>query len=368
MFQERLVSTIFTLNARGNIFLEILRDHFELSTPRIRKEIQSMHRTMHDALASKKINYADFKTALVPSADRHEAGFIFDSTAIESSFYGREVMQQVLPLLDKRTTQSILVGDLLGNDQRFIFEVLQESLLLSRSFAFKHGTLLFCVYINNLSENMLTQINEGLADFPAYLGYIPATFASRAKTYLSTTVANVCIKNGTRIIMGHEDDRPNSENTNLSHYPFDESGYQVFSLQSLYFGLFLSFKVERAVYPGFEGDTEFSINAISDQVLPLDDFEVILEDAKHSYLVSKKGAKLRKAGILDFDKGHIVSLIKSKIAASYIYNLAYLHEHNTIKFNLMIEVSRDGGGYPTRMTVSLEYKPEEKALRVITLH
>ena len=82
----------------------------------------------------------------------------------------------------------------------------------------------------------------------------------------------------------------------------------------------------------------------------------------------KKGGKLSKAGILDFEKGRLAGLIKSKIAASYIYNLAYLHEHNVIKFNLMIEVGRYDGGYPTRLTVSLEYKAEEKTLRVITLH
>ena len=327
-----------------------------------------MHRTMKDVLIAKNINYANLKMALVPNDDRHEAGFIFDSTMIESASYGREVMQQVLPLLEKRTTQSILVGDLLGDDQQLIFEILMESLTLSRSFTFKHGTLLFCVYINNLSRHSLGRINEGLAAFPAYIGFIPATFASRAKTYLSTTLVNVCIKNCARIIMGHEDDRPNNENINLSLYPFDLDDYQVFSIQSLYFGLFLSFKVERAVYPGFEGDTEFAINAISDLVLPLEEFEIILEDAKHAYLVKEKGGKLSKAGILDFDKGRIAALIRSKISASYMYNLAYMHEHNVIKFNLMIEVGRDDGGYPTRLTVALEYKPEEKVLRVITLH
>jgi hypothetical protein len=362
------VSMIFTLNVRGNVFLEVVRDYFKLGNPRIKREIQSMHCTMHAALAAKGIDYAKLKAALAPSADRHEAGFIFDSTVIKSSSYGREIMQKILPLLDKRTTQSVLAGDLLGNDQKFIFEILTESMILSRSFTFKHATLLFCVYVNNLSQHSLNQINESLAEFPSYLGFIPTTFASRAKTYLSTTVANGFIRNGTRIILGHEDDRPNNENTNLSLYPFESLGYQVFSLQSLYFGLFLSFKVERAVYPGFEGDTEFAINAISDQVLPLVEFEVVLDDAKHGYLVKEKGGKLSKAGILDFDKERIAALIRAKIAANYIYNLAFLHEHNVIKFNLMIEVGRDDGGYPTRFIVSLEYKPEEKVLRVITLH
>ena len=64
---------IFTLNARENIFLEVVRDHFKLSNPRIKREIQSMHRTMHAALTAKGIDYANLKAALVPSAVRHEA-------------------------------------------------------------------------------------------------------------------------------------------------------------------------------------------------------------------------------------------------------------------------------------------------------
>jgi hypothetical protein len=362
------VQPIFTLNARGHIMLEVMRDYFKMSNPRVRAEIQDIHRATQEALAAKGIKYADLKAALVPSADRHEAAFLFDSKAIESSWYGCEVIQQILPLLDERTTQSVLCGDLLGDDQRLIFEILEESLVLSRSFEFQHGTLLFCVYINNLSEAALRRLNEQLAAFPAYIGYIPTTFASRAKTYLSLILVNDFLKSGQRVIMGHEDDRPNDENVNMVGYPFEKFGYQVFSLQSSYFDIFLSFKIERAVYKGFEVDTEMAINAISDQVLPLQEFTVVLEEAKHDYLLTEKGRKLRKAGIAHLDRESIASLIKSKIAASYIYNLDYLREYNVIKFNLMIEVDRSDGGYPTQMTASLEYKPEEKVLRLLTLY
>jgi len=362
------VALIFTLNARGHVMLEVMRDHFKLSSQRLRAEIQGMHHSMIEALAAKGIEYTDLRSALVPTADRHEAGFLFDSTAIESSWYGRAVMRQVLPLLDKRTTQSVLCGDLLGEDQRLIFEILDESLVLSRSFEFRHGTLLYCVYVNNLSDAALRRLHEQLATFPPYLGYIPATFESRAKTYLSTTLVNTFLKNGQRVIMGHEDDRSNDENVNMAGYPFEEFGYKIFSLQGTYVDGFLSFKIERAVYKGFEVDTEMALNAISDQILPLQDFIVVLDEAKHGYLLTKKLGKLQKAGIAELDRERIGSLIKSKIAANYIYNLVYLQEHDVMKFNLMIEVDRNDGGHQTRITAAMEYMPEEKALRVITLH
>lgn len=359
---------IFTLDARDNVMLEVIRDYFKLTNPVVRREIQAMHRAMVEALTSKGLTYSKLRPALVPQSDRHEVGFIFDSQCIDSSWYGLEVARVLLPLLDKRTTQSVLSGDLLGNNQELIFDILDESLVLSRSFTFVHGTSLYCMYINNLSDAALKKLHAELAKFSAYVGYIPATFSSRAKTYLSTILVNSFLKNRHRIIMGHEDDRPNTENVNIIGYPFDDFGCKVFSIQSSYFDLFLGYKIERAVYPGFEVDTEMAINAVSDNVLPLEGFTVSLDEAKHAYLLSKKGGKLKKAGIVDLERKALAALIKAKVNASYIYNLVYLEEYDVIKFNLTIEVPTGDREYPTRLTAAIEYLPENRVLRVITLH
>jgi hypothetical protein len=357
---------IYTLNSRGDVTLGVMRDLLHLSSPRMRAEIQEMHQGVIDALHAKGIEYKQLRSALVPSADRNEAGFLFDSKAVDSSWYGREVMRHVLPMLEPRTTQSILCGDLLGDDQRLIFEILEESMVLYRSFTFRHATLLFCVYINNLSDAALRRLHERLGTFPAYLGYIPSNYSTRAKIYLSTCMANIFLKAGIKVIMGHEDDRPIEENVNLLHYPFEEFGYKVFSFPTTQFGIFLSFKIERPVFKGLEIDSEMSLNAISDDIRSLNDLTVVLDDAKHGYLINEKKGKMQKAGIDDLDRDRIASLIKSKIASNYIYNMVYAHD--IMKFNLMIEVEREDGGYPTRLTITLEYRPKEKALRVITMH
>ena len=103
---------IFTLDARDNLMLEVMRDYFQLSNLVVRREIQAMHLQLQEVLASKGIKYADLRAGLVPSADHHEAGFIFDTQCIESSWYGLPVARAILPLLEKRTTQSVLCGDL----------------------------------------------------------------------------------------------------------------------------------------------------------------------------------------------------------------------------------------------------------------
>ncbi len=335
---------IFTLNARGNILLEVMRDHFDLSPTVMHREIQALQIATQDALQSKGIAYAQLKAGLVPNGDRNEAAFIFDSHCIESSWYGLAVAKAIIPLHGKRSTQSVLCGDLIGEDQQFIFDILQESLVLSRSFTFVHGTALYCVYVNNLSDAALEAFHRSLCGFPPYVGFIPTTFASLAKTYLSTILVNSDLKHGNAVIMGHEDDRPNEDDVNLAGYPFEDFGYRIVSLQSSFFDLFLGYKIERPVFPDFEVDTDMSLNAVSTNVLPIDGFNVELEEAKHNYLKSEKFGKLEKAGIADLDSDELAKLIRAKVTASYIYNLAYLPDHDVIKFNAMLEIPRADEG------------------------
>lgn len=356
---------IHTINARGHLMLGTIRDFFNVGAPEMRREILHMHEYTVRILASKGIDYAELRSALVPKADKHEAAFVFDSTEIDSMAYGREVLSHLLPLLDKRVTQSVLCGDILCKDQKLAFEVLQESMLLSRSFEFRHSTLLYAVYVNNLSAPALSHLHTKLTSYPAYLGHIPASTGSRGKTILSFSMVNLFLKHGNTIILGHEDDRPNSEDINITMYPFEKFGYKITSLQSNYFGIYLSYKIERPVFSAFKEDSEMALNAISDNVMQLRDFTVVLDEAKLGYLQKAKQGKLDSAGLGNADRDEIAALIQSKVNSSYIYNLEHLEQHRVMKFNLMIELKRPSGP-PARRLVGLEYKPDEKELRVLT--
>ncbi len=361
------MSVIHTLNSRDHIMLEILRDHFGVGPDRMKREIQMLHAETVKVLASKKIEYAELRSALVPSMDKHEAVFLFDSTECKSRLYGREVFDHLLPILDQRTTQSILVGDLLGDDQKLIFGILEESLTLSRSFTFQHATLLFGVYINNLTPAALQRLHTELWSFSAYLGFVPTTFLTRAKIYISTSMAGFLLKHRKKLILAHEPDRSNLENINITMYNLEQFGYEVASLQSDSYDMFLKYKIERPVFKGDQSDVELALNAISSNVHPLHDFTVQLDEAKHGYLINEKLGKLKKAGLENSDRSMIESIIQAKVSANYIYSMTYLEEHDVMKFNIMLELGRTDG-YPTRMTAALEYIPNEKILRVITLH
>lgn len=344
-----------------------MRDQLNLTPRAMRREIESMHAELERILLSKGIPYPKLKSALVPQTDRHEAGFIFDSREVSATWYGRAIAGLVLPLLDKQVPQSVLHGDLLGRDQDFIYEVLEQFLVFARSFTFGHSTSFFCVYVNNLSDAGLKALHDGLSKSSSYLGFIPATFQSVAKSYLSTTVGTAFLKAEGCVLMPHEDDLPNDQNVNTLGYPFEESGYRIASLQSLYFGPLLSYKIEGSMAAFFQTDIAMSLNALHDEVLSLETLRVTIDDAKFGYLQTYKLEQLRLAGADALTREELQDLIATKVAANYIYNLTFLDEHDVVKFNVLVEVARSDGGYPARLVASLEYIPEDEVLRVITL-
>ncbi len=360
---------IHTLNARGNVMLEVMRGYFKLTPHHMQREIQSMRNILEDALSKKGISYSKLRTALVPDRKRREIALVFDTTSIKSSWYGLDVFEHIIPLLESDSNHSILVGDYSGENYQIekLFAAFEEAVQLRRNVIFQHPTQFYIVYINNLTDAMVRRFDEGLADYEAYVGFADMTYASVFKLYLSTMLVNLGIKHGSIFIQGHEPDRSEDEDVNMCGYPFEESGFTCRSVSSDLVGVLLTYKIERPVFAGFEVDTEFALNAISLLPLPLDDFKIEVEEAKLNYVKSVKKGSVERAGLEGITALELAELIKDKISASYIYNLEFLEAHNVAKFNIIIELPSRSSCEPTRLLAALEYKPEQKVLRLITL-
>ena len=361
--------TIFTLDARDNILLETITGYFNLNENQVYDEINGAFRECISILNKKGINYQDLKNALIPSSDRNEIALVFDIEKIESSWYGLPVFENILPLLNKQSSNSVLSGDYIGDD--LLSEKLRlsfiEEIISDKEIDYLHHSQFYIVYINNLSDKMVETINDGLKQYYPYVGYFALTYTSFIKTYLSTILVRLFVKCKTIIIAGHEDDRSNDEDVNMSGYPFEKNGYKCKSLQSIYYDLFLSYKIERKVFEGFQSDTAFSINAISKNVFDISDFNLLVEEKKLEHLLKAKEANLKRAGVTNLTLEEVEELIKNKISNNYIYNLTFLKQYNTLKFDILVETTRADNNNPVKLTVGLEYKPEDKTLRLITM-
>jgi len=157
------------------------------------------------------------------------------------------------------------------------------------------------------------------------------------KDWMSAALGPCYLKAGRQFICAHEDDVPNDENDNLPMWPLEDHGYGYSSLQSIYFDLFLSYKIERAVYPGFEDDTRFGLSAISDAPDSLAEFQVVIGEDKLLYLCGGHAGSLEIAGLDALSASDLGELITSKLNEN-IYNLRFRQDSDTTLFNMIIEV------------------------------
>lgn len=363
------METIFTIDARDNCMLEVMTDYFKLNHNQVFNEINGMFRQVVEVLKKKEVNYSELKKCLTPNTDRCEIVFVFDTKQIKASFYGYEVFKKLIPLFDRRSSHSVLCGDYIGenNRQEKLYQEFASSIILLKNCDYIHSSQFFFVYLNNISDEMLKNFNDGLRNYSPYIGFIDVSYSSFMKTYISMTLCNSFIKNKNVIIMGHEDDRDESEDVNMRGYPFEENGYRCISLSSSLFEVFLSYKIERQVFPGFSRDTEFGINSISKSVLAIEDFSIHIDGKKLTYLFENKVGKLKKAGLIRFTSKELEDLIRQKISSNYIYNLTHIKKHGTTKFNIIIEKYAEDIDEIVKLTISLEYMPSSKKLRLITM-
>lgn len=357
---------IFTLDARDNVLLEVISKDVDRTS--IYKFINQTFDEMVLILDQKGIKYSDLKNSLIPHHDKREVAFVFNRLDIDSGWYGNDVFNQIIPLLNKESSHSILVGDMLGfkKYKEKIKEEFLSNLVKARDFEYKVQHQFYLVYLNNLTDEMVKSINEGLLKYKPYVGFLDLTYNSFMKTYLSMTLANCCLKFKNTVIFGHEPDRDNTENINMSGYEFEENGYVCKSISDNYYGLFLSYKMERQTFPN-EKDASFSINAITDDIHQVSDLDIVVEEPKLVYLLKEKEANLKRAELLGLTAEELAKIIKSKVELNYIYNLTYLAEHDVLKFNVMLDIKTKKIEKNVKIIVSLEYRPKNKVLRLITL-
>lgn len=370
------MSRIHTLNARGNLLFAAIREHYKWTDDRTFREIQRTHSDFLEILSAKGISYDELRNALTPQTNKHEAAFLFDENRCSPDrIPGVDAADAVFKLLPSKTTHSILGGELIGDDRdQFARRLLREKAVIVKDLAFKHPTFCFVVYANNLSSEALSYIHEGLKSHSGYLGYVPCTYASLTKTFVTMHLMNFGIRHKNIMILGHEDDRPNTENHNLHMHDYTALGLKILSVQLMYFGIFLSYKPEQMLLKDSDDDLEIAVRSMSKEVAQFSDFTVVIEDKKFEYLTTEKDGKLALAGLTHLTKAELEEAVRAKMRSSYLYSLDWrdVPANGTSAgykgsfFNIMLEFPREVGE-PERITVALEYQPIRKVLRIVTM-
>ncbi len=356
--------SILTINARGGMGLTSARTYFKMTPAQFRSYIGSHHITLRSELASHGISYDALGPALVPSTTRQEVALLFEVEQVGHSLYGHAIAKQLIPLLERNSTLSVLAGDI-GLHPSATREMALYAGLVGSEVSDWGQQFIFCVYVNNLSGAQRDALHAAVCENQGYLGYVPATYSSRFRTIAGAMLPTAFVKHKGKVLVDHGSDDLWISDLNEIGYPFEESGYEVVSVNSQLFSPLLSYKIESEVFPEYQEDVIVSLNAISDEPMSLDGFDVLLPEAKYGYLRSVKGEILKIAGLDGHSREELASVMRAELDNDYIYRL----QHNvdgTVQFSIVLELPRDDS-HPIKVAVGLKYFPDSKTLSVVTL-
>ncbi len=349
--------------------MEVAQATFDLTPEQMRREIVAAVTEVADVLARKGVPYAELRNALTPQTERRDVALLFDSTQTGSNWYGLDIARAYLPLLPREASLSVLEGDLLGRhgQESRLRNLVDAHLLASgNQYTWHYSNHFFCVFIHNLSDAQLATLVAGLKSYQPFVGHLDMTFGSRIRNYLSAILVPRFIKHRDVVVLGHEDEFSDDPDVNILGYPFEEIGLRVKSLRPTYYGVCLSYKVERNGIPSDATDVRMSLNAISASPDDLTSMTVEIADPKFQYLKAAKRHAIEGLGVTT-SQG-LADVIQEKIGAGYIYSLSYLAEHGVSKFNMLLELEKSDTGEPFRVVAAFEYLPSDRALRLITLY
>ncbi|MGV8883834.1 MAG: hypothetical protein ACOH19_16930 [Rhodoglobus sp.] len=358
------MSSIHSVNARGGMSLVVDRAYFKMNPAQFRSWVGAHHTTLVDELARAGVSYDALSPALVPSTDRQEMALLFNVDLMDTGFYGYAVATELLPLLGKDSTLSILAGDL-GHRPEAIREMSIYGGFVPGATDNWGQQYIYCVYLNNLSTVQRDQIHQRFLTNSSYLGYVPTTYSSNFRTLVSTELPTAFIKHRRAVLLDHGGDEPWVSDQNEIGYPFQENGLKVVSVNSQLHSPLLSYKIQSDVLPMYEEDVLVSLNAISDEPLKLDDFEVVFPDGKFGYLQSKKLGLLKVAGLDELSPEALAAVIRAELGNDYIYRMQ-TNPDDTVQFSMVLELYREDGT-PAKVAVGLKYFPSSKTLNFVTL-
>ncbi len=361
---------IYTLDAANCFLLPVTSDYLGLTDKQCAKVIINSLVELKRILKQKGVEYEDLKASLIPVhsfKDGQEIAFIFDASLINARDYGNVIFDALIPALNKESKYSILCGDIITTKLPPVEakKILFENLNLIHKSCYKSPAQYFVVYFNKLTKAQLATIVEALSSLKFFTGYVDVSFSSPLKTILSLSLGNLGIKYKNKIILSHESDRDDFENVNLRGYGFEENGFTVISINETLFNLFLSYKIV-SMFPDAD-DLKYSLLAISKEYLPVLDLPVKVPEGKLSYIKKDKSHAIKYLNSGNITEKELEYWITNSIKRSYLYNLEYVEEHDTIKFNIIAE-QNNKQSVMCKVLVALKYIKETKKLQIVSMY
>lgn len=358
---------IYSVNAKYNVMFEVAKEYFCLESEQFSNEVLDYFDKFSNLMKEAHVVYSELKNCLMPSNGKKEICLIFDTTKINAACYGRTIFENLLPLFKKDKAYNVKYGDLIDRTgykkTDVVLDLMCNSCEIPRVDEHRYTCRYFLVYINNLSKTDYKTFFDVRTQIPSCIGAADMTYSSKFKSYISGCIESKFIVYKNKILCGHEPDHEGISNKNMPGFTFQENGFDVISISSDYFSIFLDYIIDTSE-PIRIPDKKYKemVSDIISNGCNLNEQNIVLDDKKLGYLINEKHMQDL------FDKKDLKNQILSKVnwclKNNIIYRLDFSkkNEHNVILFSVFFDINQ------RKVTCGIKYDISEKKLEIETMY
>lgn len=361
--------SMHVLNSYTNTSLSSMARYFDFESEQMRRYIRVAHHHATNDLANAGVNYEELKNALIPIRGRREVAFLFDSTVVESGFYGLEVAKLWLPAVQQYGPDKTVIrnGDIILPPW-LIWQQLETLLISNREFPRLHASQYFVVYLTNLSATQLRTLDAAFRTASdIYIGYVDCSTWNPLKAGMLLPQVGLRVKN--KMILGADQDG----DTNAALYPIANNGFQVIPIREELYDTFLTHRLDNGVPEWADDDSVMALSVLGGNFGPVSDIEIRVESSRLKYLVEDHGDSIDEANVSPELLG---AAITEKLSNNLIYNLRLTPGSHAgepdpnldaMMFTVQVEF-QNADGEVRRYQAGIKYRPETHTGELVTFY
>lgn len=359
----------YTINARDNVYWDVLTGGRRTLPKGLYLAVDNLFKGTIATFEGHAIKYSDLKSLLTPQKKKMEIGFVFDSNKIESMFYGQAVLGYFERTFKRIRKTAVFYGDLIGGDSRQAQEKIKAAMVsdinLTGELNFMNSVQYFVVYLTHVSESELSKILNDMSQVSCFVGWGDFSFCSYLKTVISVSIGQQFLLCDGHVIFSAIEDYDHKPDHLLFDFP--KHGFRWIGIPEISYLTFMSYKIRRDYY-GFDNfDQHVSMSVLDQDCDLIDDYEIVVDDAKFEYLLREKKDSLKHLLGMNLSKDQFIEHVKNNINRNYIFNME-VNDYKCKKFCTDIECYKGASQRGYRCISCFDVDTKAKKIRLITIY
>ena len=361
-------SSIHLINSRSCIYLDVVRDILEADSDSMFHLIRNEVLQLKTVLENKGIEYKSLRAVLSPSKVRKNKEIVlcFEAEAF-GDCYGIGIHNIVFPLINKKRSHVIKIGDLLYDANYNIkLGIMEKQIHCTNGAKIKTNRNYYLMYFNNVNQEELAYLDSQLNSINGYIGYCDISSNCPFKDIISNTLIQICIQaKGTMILSHVVPDYSDNDNVNMTGIDFDKYGFSFISVNDAWYNTYLNYKMTSR-YVDID-DIKMSLNSVTKSPEDISKYHIFIAPEKYEYILSNKGL-ITESGLAELTYDEFLLFLNTKLQITTICDMEFKDAANAVLFATTFDYMNPKTRKTYSFLVAFQYKYDEKRLVVTSMY